>query len=156
MKENCHNSRTRNDIDMKLGQVNKIDKRNKNTSKKFDVDVMLENYDPIAVCLIYGQFGRMQKPDSGRIVYKNYIFINKNLLSYKNSKQNWNTSDTALTLLLWVKVLFLSKNLFFCKKNAEISKIKRVLVLKAIFSETKYVCVLTCQTWSFWHNSNEF
>ena len=32
--------------------------------------------------------------------------------------------------------------LIFCKKNADISKINRALVLKAIFSETAYVRVL--------------
>ena len=35
IKENCHNSRTRDDIDMKLGPVTKLDKRNKTTSKKW-------------------------------------------------------------------------------------------------------------------------
>ena len=34
IKENCHNSRTSDDIDMKLGPVTKLDKRNKTTSKK--------------------------------------------------------------------------------------------------------------------------
>ena len=34
IKENCHNSRTRDDIDIKLGPVTKLDKRNKTTSKK--------------------------------------------------------------------------------------------------------------------------
>ena len=29
-----------------------------------------------------------RKPDSGRIVYKTYIFIKNNFLSYKNWKQN--------------------------------------------------------------------
>ena len=33
MKENCHNSRISNDIDMKLGPVTKFNKRNKTTSK---------------------------------------------------------------------------------------------------------------------------
>ena len=33
MKENCHNSRTSADIDMKLPPVTKLDKRNKTTSK---------------------------------------------------------------------------------------------------------------------------
>ena len=33
-KENCHNSKTSDDIDMKLGQVTKNDKRNKIMSKK--------------------------------------------------------------------------------------------------------------------------
>ena len=40
IKENCHNSRTNDDIDMKLGPVTKRDKRNKTTSKN-DNDVML-------------------------------------------------------------------------------------------------------------------
>ena len=33
MKENCHNSRTSDDIDLKLGPVTKLDKRKKTTSK---------------------------------------------------------------------------------------------------------------------------
>ena len=41
---------------MKLGPVNKLDKRNKITSKNDD-DVMLENCDVIAISLIYRQFG---------------------------------------------------------------------------------------------------
>ena len=49
IKENCHNSRTSDDIDMEFGPVTKLDKRNKATSKKFDDDVMLENCDAIAV-----------------------------------------------------------------------------------------------------------
>ena len=42
------------------------------------------------------------------------------------------------------KGLILTKKLFG-QKNAGISKIKRPLVLKSIFSETKHVCILTCQ-----------
>ena len=34
IKENCHNSRTSDDIDKKLGPLTKLDKRNKTTSKK--------------------------------------------------------------------------------------------------------------------------
>ena len=41
MNEHCHNSRN-NDIDMELGPVTKLDKRNMETSKRFD-DVELEN-----------------------------------------------------------------------------------------------------------------
>ena len=41
IKRNCHNSRTSDVFDMKLGPVTKIDKRNKTTSKNFDDDVML-------------------------------------------------------------------------------------------------------------------
>ena len=57
IKENCHNTRTSDDIDMKLGPVNKLDERNNTSSKKFNVDVMPENYDVVAIFPIYGQFG---------------------------------------------------------------------------------------------------
>ena len=128
---------------LKLGPVTKLSKRNKR-SKKFDDDVMSENCDVIVIFPIYGQFGAIRKPNSGRVVCKTYIFINSNLLSYKNGKQLKNC-NIALTLLLWVKVLFWSKNGDFLQENTGISKIKRVLVLKGMFSETKYMCVLTCQ-----------
>ena len=106
IKENCHNSRTSDDIDMKLGPATKLDKRNKTTSKKVDVDVMSENCDVIVIFRIFGQFGAVRRPDSGHRVCKSYVFSNSNLLSYKNWKQNWKISNTALTILLWVKVLF--------------------------------------------------
>ena len=64
IKENCYNSRTSDDIDMKLGPVTKLDKRNKTTSKKFDVDVMSENCDVIVIFRIFGQFGAVWRPDS--------------------------------------------------------------------------------------------
>ena len=69
---------------MKLGSVTKRDKRNKKTSKIFGDDVMSSNCDVIDILPIYGQFGATLKLDSGPIVCKNYIFINSNLLSYKN------------------------------------------------------------------------
>ena len=51
IKVNYHNSRTSDDIDMKLGPVTKLDKRNKITSKKFDSDVMSANCDVIFIFL---------------------------------------------------------------------------------------------------------
>ena len=45
---------------------------------------MSEIYDVIVIFPIYGQFGAIWKPDSGRIVYKTYFFCNNNLLSYEN------------------------------------------------------------------------
>ena len=41
IRESCHNSKASNDIDIKLGPVTKLDKRNTETSKKFDDDVVL-------------------------------------------------------------------------------------------------------------------
>ena len=68
IKENCHNSRTTDNIDMKLGPVTKLDKGNKAMSKIFDDDVISTNCDVIVIFPIYGQFGAIRKPDSGRIV----------------------------------------------------------------------------------------
>ena len=67
---------------MKLGPVTKLDKRKKTASKRFGNDVMLANCNVIVIFPIYGQFGAIRKPDSGRIVFKTYIF--SELLSYKN------------------------------------------------------------------------
>ena len=71
---------------MKLGPVTKLDKRNTATSKKIDDDVVPANCD--VTFLIYGQFAAIWEPGSKRMVYKTYIFINSNLLPYKNWKQN--------------------------------------------------------------------
>ena len=83
IKRNCHNFKTSYDIDMKLVPVTKTDKRNKTTSKKLTM-TSCQRIDVIAIFPIYGQFGAIRKPDSGRIVYKFYIFLNSYLLSYKN------------------------------------------------------------------------
>ena len=54
------------------------------SSKKTDDDVISENCDVTVIFPIYGQFGAIRKPYSGRMVCKTYIFINSNLWSYKN------------------------------------------------------------------------
>ena len=68
IKENCHNSKTSDHTDMKLGPVTTLDKRNKKPLKTFDDDVMPKNFDAIVIFLIYDQFGAIGKPDSGRIL----------------------------------------------------------------------------------------
>ena len=57
-------------------------------SRKIDNDAVLASSDVIVIFPSYGQFGAIWRPDSGRMVCKTYIFINSNLLSYKNWKQN--------------------------------------------------------------------
>ena len=69
---------------MNLGPVTKLDKRNKKSLKKLGDDAMSATCDVIFIFQIYGQFGAIQEPDSGCLVSKTYIFININLLSYKN------------------------------------------------------------------------
>ena len=112
----------------------KLDKRNKTMSKKFVDDIMSTNCDIIVVFPIFGQFGAILKPDCKRIVSKTYIFNKGNLFSYKNRKQNKKISNTAIKILLWIKVLLWPKNADFLQGNADISKIKRAWVLKRIFS----------------------
>ena len=65
IKENCHNSRTIDDIDMKLGRVTKLGKGNKTMSIKFDHDVISANCNVIVIFPIYGHFRAIQKPYSG-------------------------------------------------------------------------------------------
>ena len=84
---------------MKLGPA-AFDKKTKITSNKFDDDVMLANCDGIVIFPIYDQFGANRRLGFERIVCKIYMFINNNLLSYKNCKQNQKISNTALTILL--------------------------------------------------------
>ena len=72
---------------MKLGPVTTLDKRNKKISKKKKKKkklAMPENYDIIVILSIFDQFRAIRKPDSARIACKTYVFINNNLLSYKN------------------------------------------------------------------------
>ena len=115
IKENWHKSRTSDDFGMKLGPVTKLDK-SKTTSKNWGWLHVNKLWHHCYFFPIYSQFGAIRKPNSGRIVCKSYIFINSNFLSYKKS-------NAALTVLLWVKRLFLPKNAEFLQKNADISKI---------------------------------
>ena len=130
---------------MKLEPVTKFDKRNITTSKKIDDDVISASCDVIVVFSIYGQFEAIWKQNSRHMVCKTYILINSNLLSYRNWKENQTIFNTALILLPWVKVPFLTKNADFLQKNGDISKIKGLVVLKGIFSKTAYVLVLMYQ-----------
>ena len=64
-------------------------------------------------------------------------------------------SATQLSHYSLSKGTILVKNADFLQKNAAISKIKRLLVLKA-YCENKYGYELTCEVLSFQHNSNQF
>ena len=82
MKENCPNSKTSDDIDMKLGPVTQLDKRNKTASKNLDETSCRK----IVTSLLFFQFmtNLEQSRSPGHIVCETYNFINSNLLSYKN------------------------------------------------------------------------
>ena len=59
IKRNCHNFRTNDDIDMKLGPVTKPYKTTKKTPKKIGDDVMSNNCDVLAIFPICSQFGEI-------------------------------------------------------------------------------------------------
>ena len=67
-------------MDMKLGPVTKLNKEN----TAIDDDIMSANCNVIVIFSIYVKFGVMQRPDFRCAVLKTYLFININLLSYKN------------------------------------------------------------------------
>ena len=66
---------------MKLGPETKLVKRNKEMSKKLDIDIMTGYFDVTVIFLIYGQFGAIREPNFGCVICKTYIFIN-NLLKH--------------------------------------------------------------------------
>ena len=86
--ENCHNSGTSNNIDMKLGPVTKLNKRN--TATHLKDDTMSANCDVIVIFTIYGLFEPILKPDSGCMVYESYIFINSNQSCKKTKNRTKN------------------------------------------------------------------
>ena len=77
------------------------------TSIKFHNDVISTNFEVIVIFPIYGQFGSIQKQDSGRMVCKTYIFINSNLLKLKTELKNLQHSSHTIVL---------SKDTIFVKK----------------------------------------
>ena len=80
---------------MIFGPVTKLDKKNDATSKKYGDDVMLANCDVIVIFLIYGQFGAIWKPDSGRIV----TFSLTVTLYLTKTENRTKISNTAVTIL---------------------------------------------------------
>ena len=69
-------------------------------------------------------------------------------LSFFQFMTNWEQSGSRIPNAYSVKLIF-SLTAAFYQKTADISKIKRALVLKDIFSETAYMCVLPYQILSF-------
>ena len=77
---------------------------------------MSENCDIIAIFSIYGQFGAIQKPDSGRTVSKTYIFINSNLFVLQKLKTELkNLLHSSHTIAL-SKSILAKKHRFFAKR----------------------------------------
>ena len=88
MKENCHNSRTGDGIDMKLGSVTKRDQRNKTTSKRFDDGVMSTNCD---ITVIFFRFMiNLEQPGSrthGALSVKRMLIVTFYLTKTENRRK---------------------------------------------------------------------
>ena len=65
---------------LNLDQKLNLTRETRQRQKKLDNDITAANCDVTVIFLIYGQFGAIRKPDSGRMVYKIYIFTNSNLM----------------------------------------------------------------------------
>ena len=132
---------------MKLGPVTNIDKENTTTLKK----ITMTSCRQIVTSLSFFQFMANLEQSRSRSIKGTYSLIVTFYFIKTENRQN--SFNTAFTLLLWVKVLFLTKNVNFLQKNANNSEINRVLVLiKDIFYVTIYVFVLMYQVSSFYHN----
>ena len=60
-----------------------------------------------------------------------------------------NTALISHIIVFSKGTIFLKTNIFCKNKNADINKIKKILALKGIFSETTHLCVLAYQISSF-------
>ena len=79
-EKNYHNSRTSNDIDVKLGPVTNLEKKNTAILKKYNDGVISE----FMMLSFFGLMTNLEQFGSQSPDCKTYIFINSNLLSYKN------------------------------------------------------------------------
>ena len=100
---------------------------------------MSDNCDVVVILPIYGQFGAILKPDSGRIVCKTYIFINSNFLSYKNWKQNNKISQKHSSHTIALRYYFCPKMVIFCKKMLTSAKLRRSWYQKVYFLNFKFL-----------------
>ena len=87
INKDCHNSRTSDDIDMKLRLLAKFDKRNTKMWKRLMMTSCQEIITSLGFFSIYDQFCAIQRLDSRYIVHYSSMFMN-NLLSKKNWNQN--------------------------------------------------------------------
>ena len=117
---------------MKLGPKTKVEKRIKTTSKKFDDNIVskLQRHHHFFQFMTNLEQSGNWIPDLQSVKITFSLIATFYLTKTENRTKK---SLTQLSLLIWIKVLFLPK-------NTDIRKIKRALILKGITSETKYVC----------------
>ena len=135
INKNCHSFRISNDIGTKLGPVTEFDRKKTTASKKIwrwrCVGKLWRHFHYIFPNVVW--FKGICNPDSKQMVYNFYILINRNFFILQKLKSIYNTD---LILLLWVKVLFLPKMLFFAKKKIS-AKLRGSWYLKVHFLKLK-------------------
>ena len=120
---------------MKLGPVTELGKGNKKLSKNYN-DVMSANCNVIFIFTIYSQFAAIGKPDFGRISVQ--LTFSLTITFYLTKTENGtkkNLYHSSHTIAISKGTIFAKKTITFCQKSADISKVKRALVLKGIFSK---------------------
>ena len=73
---------------MKLGPVTKLGKRNTVPSRKFDDDVVSADCGVIVIFPIYGQFGAIRKPNSGRMICNVRLTFSLTVTLYLTKTEN--------------------------------------------------------------------
>ena len=124
---------------MILGPVTKFDKKNVVTSKKLTMTSSLQIVTPIS-CLqfiVYLEQYGSQIPGAWPVILICWIIV-----TFYLTKTGYRTKLSRYWFEL--SYCFCQKMLTFWKKML-VSQIKGVVILKSIFSETKYLFVLTYQ-----------
>ena len=98
INQNCHNSRTSHHIDMKLGAVTKLDRRNASIPKKFNDDVMSASY---GVIFFRKKFMEKLQPSGGRIWDACSIKLTFSLIITFYLKELENITQKTVTRLLY-------------------------------------------------------
>ena len=136
MQENCRSSRNSDDVEVKFGPIIKLDNRNKTAWKKLTMALCQK----IVKSLLFFEFLVNLEQSESWIPDARFVKVLFSLIVffYLTKTQNRTKSHNSRTIALSKGTIFAKKCWLFAK-NVDISRIKRALVLKGIFSETTYV-----------------
>ena len=151
INKNCPNSRTSYDTDINHGTVTKLDKRNTAIQKKLTTT----SCQQIVTYLSFFQF-MVNLEQSRSQIFDAWSIKHTFRLSHKNRTTELRHSQQSPCIIALSRGTILPKNAEILQKIADISKTKRVLVLKDIFSKTTYLCVSTYRNSSFYRNLTSF
>ena len=125
---------------MKLGPVTKLEKRNKIMSQQLKIPSCQQSMTSLS----FLQFMANLELSESRILDGESVKLTFSLIVTSYLTKTENRTNKSLAQLLHycfeLKHYFYQKMPIFWKKNSDISKIKRALARKGIFSKTTYVC----------------